>query len=256
MKVVILAGGLGTRLREETDVRPKPMIEVGNHPILWHIMKTYEKYGHKEFIVCAGYKGEVIKSWFANYRILNSDITVSIAEDVTMKFHSNLEERGWVTTIADTGPETMTGGRIKKIQKYVHGETFLCTYGDGLADVNISRLVDFHKKHGKIATVTTVKPVSRFGVLDIDKDNKVLSFNEKPQGESSINGGYFIFEPQIFDYLEDNSVLEDDPLRRLAEAGELMAFHHDGFWQPMDTYRELLILNELWNSGKAPWKVW
>lgn len=256
MKVVLLAGGLGTRLREETDVKPKPMVEVGNHPILWHIMKTYAHYGHSDFVICAGYKGEVIKNWFANFRILNSDFTVSFKNEVNLTFHSDLEESGWRATIADTGAETMTGGRIKKVQKYIGDETFLCTYGDGLSDVDISKLLEFHKSHGRVATLTTVKPISRFGVLDIGTDKKVKSFKEKPQAEGAINGGFFVFEPKIFEYLEENSVLEQEPLKRLANDGELMAYHHDGFWQPMDTYRELTILNELWKSGSAPWKVW
>jgi glucose-1-phosphate cytidylyltransferase len=256
MKVVLLAGGLGTRLREETDVKPKPMIEVGDHPILWHIMKTYDHFGHSDFVICAGYKGEVIKNWFANFRVLNSDFTVSFQDTVSLKFHSKLAETGWNATIADTGAETMTGGRIKRIQKYIGEETFLCTYGDGLADVDIKALVKFHRSHGKIATLTTVKPVSRFGVLDVDANNQVEAFKEKPQAEGSINGGFFVFEPEIFDYLGENSILEQEPLRRLAKEGQLMAFHHEGFWQPMDTYRELTILNELWKSGSAPWKVW
>jgi len=256
MKVVLLAGGLGTRLREETDVKPKPMVEVGNHPILWHIMKTYASYGHTDFVVCSGYKGEVIKNWFANFRILNSDFTVSFNQTVSLNFHSEIAENGWNVTISDTGAETMTGGRIKRVQKYVGTETFLCTYGDGLADINIEKLIQFHKSHGKIATLTTVKPVSRFGVLDVGANNQVEEFKEKPQAEGFINGGFFVFEPEIFDYLDENCVLEQDPLRKLAEDGELMAFNHDGFWQPMDTYRELTILNELWKSGSAPWKVW
>ena len=256
MKVVLLAGGLGTRLREETEVKPKPMVEVGGHPILWHIMKCYSFYGHSDFIICAGYKGEIIKNWFANFRILNSDFTVTLNDSLNLTFHSELEENGWTATISDTGAETMTGGRIKKIQKYVGNETFLCTYGDGLADVDLNQLLAFHKSHGKIATLTTVKPVSRFGVLDIDEESQVNSFLEKPQSEGAINGGFFVFEPAIFDYLEENSILEQEPLRRLASEGELMAYHHGGFWQPMDTYRELMILNELWKSGDAPWKVW
>jgi glucose-1-phosphate cytidylyltransferase len=256
MKVVLLAGGLGTRLREETEVKPKPMVEVGGHPILWHIMKRYSHFGHSNFIICSGYKGEVIKNWFANYRILNTDFTVSFKNEVNIEFHSELEESGWITTIADTGQETMTGGRIKKIQNYVGNETFMCTYGDGLADIDLHSLLAFHKSHGKIATLTTVKPVSRFGILDIDGDNQVQSFREKPQAEGAINGGFFVFEPRIFDYLEENSILEQEPLKRLAEEGQLMAFHHEGFWQPMDTFRELTILNELWKSGSAPWKAW
>jgi glucose-1-phosphate cytidylyltransferase len=256
MKVVLLAGGLGTRLREETEVKPKPMVEVGGHPILWHIMKRYSHFGHSDFIICAGYKSEVIKNWFANFRILNSDFTVAFNDKVNITFHSELAEIGWTATIADTGQETMTGGRIKKIQKYVGNETFMCTYGDGLADIDFDALLSFHKSHGRIATLTTVKPVSRFGVLDIDVSNQVNAFREKPQAEGFINGGFFIFDSRIFDYLEEDSILEQEPLKRLAEEGQLMAFHHEGFWQPMDTFRELTILNELWKSDAAPWKAW
>lgn len=256
MKVVLLAGGLGTRLREETEVKPKPMVEVGGHPILWHIMKRYAHYGHSDFVICAGYKGEVIKNWFANYRVLNSDFTVTFKDTTDIIFHSELQESGWRATVADTGQETMTGGRIKKIQKYVENQRFMCTYGDGLADIDLDALLEFHKSHGKIATLTTVKPVSRFGILDIDETSRVRAFQEKPRGDSSVNGGFFIFEPQIFEYLEENSVLEEEPLKRLAEEGQLMAFHHEGFWQPMDTYRELTLLNEIWKSGSAPWKAW
>lgn len=253
---MILAGGLGTRLREETEVKPKPMVEVGGHPILWHIMKRYAFFGHSEFIICTGYKGEVIKNWFANFRVLNSDFTVSFRDTFNLTFHSEIEENGWSTTIADTGQETMTGGRIKRIQKYIGDNTFMCTYGDGLADIDLKALLAFHRTHGKIATLTTVKPISRFGVLDIDESNKVQSFREKPQAEGAINGGFFIFEPRIFDYLENNSVLEQQPLMRLAAEGELMAYHHEGFWQSMDTFRELTILNDLWKTGEAPWKAW
>jgi glucose-1-phosphate cytidylyltransferase len=256
MKVVLLAGGLGTRLREETDIKPKPMVEVGLRPILWHIMKIYSHFGHHEFIICSGYKSEVIKNWFANYQVLNSDFTVTFDENPKITIHSDLVESSWIATVADTGADTMTGGRIKKIQKYVGNETFMCTYGDGLADVDLQAALDFHKRHGKIATITVVNPVSRFGILNVDSNQRVLSFREKPKNEESINGGFFIFNSGIFDYLEENSILEQEPLHNLARDGELMAFNHPGFWQPMDTYRELTLLNELWNSGRAPWKVW
>ena len=189
MKVVLLAGGLGTRLREETDIKPKPMVEIGGRPIIWHIMKTYAQYGHKDFVVCAGYKGEVIKNWFANFRVLNSDFTVNFNEDLALTFHSQLEESGWSVTSADTGGSTMTGGRIKQVQKYIGNESFLCTYGDGLADIDLKALVKFHNSHDKIATLTTVKPVSRFGVVEVSQEDQVRAFEEKPQVASSINGG-------------------------------------------------------------------
>ena len=256
MKTVILAGGLGTRLREETDIKPKPMVEVGQHPILWHLMKSYAAHGHDDFVICAGYKGEVIKNWFANYRILNSDFSVRFGHHNQYEFHSELEESGWNVTVADTGAETMTGGRIKAIRKYIGDETFMCTYGDGLADIDISELLKFHKTHGKTATLTTVRPTSRFGILEMQENGKVDSFREKPQADGWINGGFIVFEPKIFDYLDENSVLEQEPLNQLASEGQLMGFRHDGFWQPMDTFRELTILNDLWKSGKAPWKVW
>lgn len=256
MKVVLLAGGLGTRLREETDIKPKPMLEIGSQPILWHIMKIYAAYGHSDFIVCTGYKSDLIKDWFTSYRTHNSDITVTFGKHVDLDFHSNLAESGWTATVVDTGAETMTGGRIKKVQKYLGNDTFLCTYGDGLSNVDLDKLVSFHRSHGKIATLTTVKPVSRFGVLEIGPNNQVMSFDEKPQSDNFINGGYFVFQPEIFDYLNENSVLEQDPLRQLADDGELMAYQHDGYWQPMDTYREFRILNDLWKSDAAPWKVW
>jgi glucose-1-phosphate cytidylyltransferase len=256
MKVVLLAGGLGTRLREETEFRPKPMVPVGGHPILWHIMKNFVSYDHKEFVICTGYRGDVIRQYFRDFETMNSDFTVQIGSKTEIKSHGKLEESGWVVTIADTGQETMTGGRLFKVKDYVGDETFICTYGDGLADVDISQLLKFHKSHGKIATVTTVRPISRFGVLDLKEDGTVERFREKPQADGWINAGFFVFEPAIFNYLNQDSVLETAPLSTLAAEGQLVAFKHEGFWQPMDTFRELTILNEMWDSNSAPWKVW
>jgi glucose-1-phosphate cytidylyltransferase len=254
MKVVLLAGGLGTRIREETELKPKPMIEVGHKPLLWHLMKFYSSFGYNDFVVCAGYKKEVISDWIANYQIQNSDFTVQLGQEIN--FLTKLSESDWKITLADTGLETMTGGRIKAIEKYIGNETFMCTYGDGLSDVDILKLLKFHKSHGKYATVTVVKPESRFGVLDIDEGGSIHTFKEKPQALDWVNGGFFCFEPQVFDYLSENSILEQEPMRKLAEDGQLMAYNHSGFWQPMDTFRELTILNNQWNSGIAPWKRW
>ena len=256
MKVVLLAGGLGTRLREETEFRPKPMVPIGGKPILWHIMKNFSTFGINEFIVCAGYRGEVIRQYFRDFETMNSDFTVQIGSKAELKSHGLLEESGWIVTVAETGQDTMTGGRLYKIKDYTVNGTFICTYGDGLADVDITKLINFHRSHGKIATVTTVRPISRFGVLDLLADGTVERFREKPQADGWINAGYFVFEPEIFDFLNEDSILETEPLSKLAEKGQLMAFKHEGFWQPMDTYREFNILNELWNSNSAPWKVW
>ena len=256
MKAVLLAGGLGTRMREETEFRPKPMVEVGGRPVLWHIMKVLGQQQIQDFIVCTGYKSEMIKNYFTNYAAVNHDFTVKLGKDENIKYHGTHDESDWSVTVADTGATTMTGGRIKRIQKYTDGEAFICTYGDGIADVDIAALLKFHKSHGKIATVTTVKPTSRFGVLDLDDDGTVNEFKEKPQTEGWINIGYFVFEPTIFDYLEDNSVLEEEPLRRLAKDRQIAAFQHHGFWQPMDTYRESQMLNDMWSDGIAPWRTW
>ena len=256
MKIVLLAGGLGTRLREETEFRPKPMVPVGGKPILWHIMKTFAHHGHQEFIVCAGYRGDHIRQYFHDFEAMNSDFTVHIGKQVEKSTHGDIEESGWVVTIAETGADTMTGGRILRIRDYVGNETFMCTYGDGLADVDIAKLLAFHKAHGKIATMTAVHPISRFGVLDLDVDGSVKSFVEKPKIEGWINAGYFVFEPGIFEYLEKDSILEKEPLSKLASEGQLVAFKHDGFFQPMDTIREMILLNEMWDSNHAPWKVW
>jgi len=256
MKTVLLAGGLGTRLREETEFRPKPMVPLGPQPILWHIMKTYAFYDHKDFVICTGYKGDQIREYFRNFETMNIDFTVKIGTKSSILMHGALDEDGWSVTVSDTGATTMTGGRLFKIRKYLENETFMCTYGDGVADVNIQELLKFHKSHGRIATLTTVLPTSRFGVLDINDVGNVEEFREKPESDGWINAGYFVFEPEIFDYLDENSILEQEPLAKLAEESQLMAFQHKGFWQPMDTFRESVLLNELWDKGGAPWKVW
>ena len=256
MKTVILAGGLGTRLREETEFKPKPMIPIGGKPILWHIMKTYAHLDNNNFIICTGYRGEVIREYFKNFDSLNLDITVKIGRPNVIQMHGNLVEEGWNVTISDTGAETMTGGRLYKIRDYVGSETFFCTYGDGVSNININNLLEFHKTHGRIATITTVNPVSRFGSLDLNFDGSVDKFREKPQTEGWINAGFFVFEKKIFDYLSEDSILEGEPLYRLAEEGQLTAYKHRDFWQPMDTYRETVLLNKMWQDNSAPWKVW
>ena len=253
---MLLAGGLGTRLREETAFLPKPMVPIGGKPIIWHIMKNYAHFGFKKFIVCTGYKGEILRQYFKDFQTMNLDFTIKIQNESQLISHGKLDEEDWEVTVADTGADTMTGGRLLKIQKYVGDSTFFCTYGDGLASVDLKKLLDFHKSHGKIATLTTVQPQSRFGILDLDEGSKVLRFKEKPLVQSWINAGFFVFEPEIFGYLDSNSVLESGPLNKLAEEGELMAFKHEGFWQPMDTYRESQALNEMWQSEVIPWKMW
>jgi glucose-1-phosphate cytidylyltransferase len=256
MKTVLLAGGLGTRLREETEFRPKPMVPVGGKPILWHIMKAFSHFGHDKFVVCTGYRGDSIRQYFYEFEAMNSDFTVKLGSKEHIKTHGVLEEAGWEVTVADTGAETMTGGRIYKIRDHVGKDSFLCTYGDGLSDVDISKLIKFHKSHGKVATLTAVRPISRFGVLGLSSEGFVESFQEKPQAEGWINAGYFVFEPKIFDYLEPNSILEREPMANLAKDGQLVAFRHEGFFQPMDTYREMSLLNKMWDENEAPWKVW
>jgi glucose-1-phosphate cytidylyltransferase len=257
MKAVLLAGGLGTRMREETEFRPKPMVEVGGKPVLWHIMKLLSAQGIRDFVICTGYKSEYIANYFANYGAANKDFTVRLGEESSIEYYDDHEVLDWSVTVAYTGATTMTGGRIKRVQKYVGDEPFLCTYGDGIAPVDIAGLREFHDAHGKIGTMTTTRPFSRFGVVDMTEDGGVASFREKPQTDDWINIGYFIFEPAIFDYLDgDATVLEQEPLHRLASEGQLSAFKHDGFWQPMDTYRESQMLNDLWKMGEAPWKIW
>jgi len=254
MKVVILAGGLGTRMREETEFRPKPMVEVGGKPVLWHIMKTYASHGHTDFVICTGYKGEQIKDYFYNYSSRNSDFTVRLGHKDSATFHGAHDEFEWSVTVADTGQETPTGGRIKKVKPYLDGEPFLATYGDGIANVDITSLIDSHKNHGKVATLTTSNPTSRFGMVELDDNNNVVRFSEKPELTGSVNIGYFVFENAVFDFLDDDSVLEQAPLTEMANANQISAFPHHGFWQPMDTYREAKLLNELWQSGSPPWK--
>jgi glucose-1-phosphate cytidylyltransferase len=257
MKAMILAGGLGTRLREETEFRPKPMVEIGGRPILWHLMKVLGAGGLDEFVVCTGYRGEVIMDYFLNYEARNQDFTVHLGSKHEITYHGAHTENDWRVTVTDTGPVTMTGGRVKRASRFVEGERCLVTYGDGLADIDVAALVKFHESHGRLATVTTVRPMSRFGAMDIDDEGQVQHFREKPQADGYVNAGFFIFEPGVFDYLHgDQTVLEQEPLAALAADGELFAYRHEGFWQPMDTYREHQLLNEMWDTGDAPWKVW
>jgi glucose-1-phosphate cytidylyltransferase len=256
MKVVILAGGFGTRISEESVLIPKPMIEIGGMPILWHIMKIYSTYGFNDFVICAGYKQYVIKEYFANYYLHHSDITFDLQTN-KMKVHSNSSEP-WKITVVDTGLNTMTGGRIKRIQKYIGNEPFLLTYGDGVADIDVNKIIEFHKNSGKKATITTFNAGQRFGVLDIDSNSNVRSFREKSDDDGSlINVGFMVLEPSVFDLIKDDSVvLEKYPMEELARQGELNAYRHSGFWQCMDTLRDKNKLEELWASGKAPWKIW
>lgn len=254
MPVVILAGGFGTRLREETAIRPKPMVEVGNRPILWHIMKTYDHYGFRRFMVAVGYKGQLIKDFFLGYHDRHADFTIDLASGAVD--HHSAPDEAWTVTVIDTGTDTMTGGRIKRLAPYLDGR-FMVTYGDGVADLDIAELVRFHEAHGRLATVTAVRPPARFGSLELDGD-QITAFTEKQQASGGwINGGYFVFEREVLDYIvSDGTVLEREPLERLARDGQLMAFRHSGYWEPMDTQRDLDSLNRLWASGSAPWKVW
>jgi glucose-1-phosphate cytidylyltransferase len=257
MKVVILCGGKGTRLREETEFRPKPLVEVGQKPIVWHIMKLYAHYGFNQFVLCLGYKGSMFKEYFLNYEAMNNDFTISLGARQKLSYHGEHDEQDFHVTLADTGQETMTGGRVRRVQRHIDRDTFLVTYGDGLADVDVRALVNYHHQHGKLATVTTVCPSSRFGILDIDGEGKVTSFSEKPQTDGWINAGYFVFNRRVLSYLDgDECILEREPLERLAREGELMAYRHQGFFYAMDTYREYKALNELWDRGEAPWRVW
>lgn len=256
MKAVILAGGLGTRLSEETSTRPKPMVEIGGKPILWHIMKLYSHHGINEFVICCGYKGYVIKEYFANYFLHMSDVTFDMQSN-RMEVHSKRAEP-WMVTLVDTGEDTMTGGRLRRVADYLRDEEAFCfTYGDGVSDVDIGASIAWHRAHGKAATLTSTYPPGRFGAIDI-RGGRVMSFKEKPKGDGAmVNGGFFVLSPRVIDYIDgDSSIWEREPLERLANEGELMAFAHEGFWQPMDTLRDKQLLEELWTSGKAPWKAW
>ncbi len=258
MKVVILCGGQGTRLREETEYRPKPMVPVGGRPILWHIMKTYAHFGHREFVLCLGYKGEVIKEYFRNYHWNTSDVTLRLGRTPKITYHNQHDEEDWTVTLLDTGQETQTGGRLRRALTHIDAETFLFTYGDGLINSDINQSIEFHQQHGAVATVTAVKPTGRFGELALDGQT-ITTFREKPEKEAAfVSGGYFVFNRSIERYLDprDSSVLERDPMERLTEAKQLKAYCHDGFWQCMDTYREYEMLNKMWSAGQAPWKIW
>lgn len=256
--VVILAGGQGMRIREETEFRPKPMINIGDRPILWHIMKIYSHFDLNRFVVCLGYKGDSIRNYFLNFNLMHNDFTVSLGNQRRVAIHGSIPEKEWNVTLAETGLNSMTGARIKKIQAYVKNQTFMVTYGDGVADIDIKALLKFHRSHGKLATVTGVAPLSRFGEMVVKK-NKVENFSEKPKlSDRLINGGFFVFEPGVFDFLSDDDQcsLELDPMKKLAQKGQLMVHPHSGFWQCMDTVRDMNFLNELWRENKAPWKIW
>jgi len=257
MKALILAGGFGTRLSEETDIKPKPMVEVGGKPILWHIMKTYSHYGINEFVILLGYKGYYIKEYFANYFLHQSDVTIDMSSG-NMEVHNNSSEP-WKVTLLDTGLNAMTGARVKKAKDHIGNEPFLLTYGDGVADINIQETLDFHKKHGKLMTMTAAQPDGRFGALDIDENNKVAAFKEKPKGDGSwINAGYFVCQPEVLDYIPqgDNAILEQEPLKNLAKDGQIYTYKHNDFWMPMDSLRDKIKLNEMCETQDAPWMVW
>ena len=257
MKTIILCGGQGTRMREETEYRPKPLVEVGGRPILWHIMKMYAHYGHNDFVLCLGYRGNMIKEYFLQYEAMNNDFTVSLGAKDKIEFHGSHNEQGLKVTLADTGLDTMTGGRVQQAAKYVDDDTFLLTYGDGVADVDISKVVEFHHSHGKLATLTAMAPASRYGILDLDSNDCVQRFAEKPKSEGWANAGFFVLNRKVFDYLDGpECIFEREPLERLALEQQLVAYKHGGFFYSMDTYRESQILNQLWDSGKSPWKVW
>ncbi len=258
MKAVILAGGFGTRLKEVTEVKPKPLVEIGGRPILWHIMKIYSHYGINDFVICLGYKGYMLKEYFSNYQLHMSDVTFDMNSNNSGHVHQNNSEP-WRVTLVDTGEKTMTGGRIRRVRDYLAGDdTFLLTYGDGVSDVDVSASIAFHRAHGRKATLTAVRPPARFGALEITEDSTVKSFAEKPIGDNAyVNGGFFVLSPDVIDFIKDDTTIwERDPLEQLAVAGELKAFRHDGFWQPMDTLRDKHYLDEEWEKGIAPWKVW
>ena len=256
MKVVILAGGFGTRLSEETDIRPKPMVEIGGYPILWHIMKIYSFYGFNDFIICLGYKGNVIKKYFSEFLLQSNDFTINTKNGHTLMLKDNTPS--WKVTLVDTGYDTLTGGRLLRIKNFIDEETFMMTYGDGVSDVDLNKLLSFHRAHGKAATVTTVRPPARFGVLKIGEDGQVMSFHEKPEDDGTwINGGFFVLNKEVFNYIgKDEPYFEDYPLRNLAKDGKLFAYKHYGYWHPMDTMSDKRLLEELWAKGKAEWKIW
>jgi len=257
MKVVVLCGGLGTRLREETEFRPKPLVEVGGKPILWHIMKIYAHHGFRDFVLCLGYRGNMIKEYFLNYEAMNNDFTICLGQKSQVHYNGSHTEQNFRVTLADTGLESMTGGRVKRIEKYIDDDLFMLSYGDGVTDLNLRELLSFHLQHGRLATVTAVRPVTRYGSVAIQADGRVNRFLEKPRSDGWVSAGFFIFSRGVFDYLGgDDCILEQEPLERLAADGQLMAYQHDGFFFSMDTYREYQYLNELWTKGAAPWKVW
>jgi glucose-1-phosphate cytidylyltransferase len=260
MKVVILCGGRGTRLREETEYRPKPMVPIGGRPVLWHIMKIYAQHGFKDFVLCLGYKGEIIKDFFRNYLWMTSDVSLRLGQNADVRFHTNHGEEDWSVTLAETGLDTLTAGRLQRIQPYLNGDdTFLFTYGDGVGNIDVSAVLDFHRSHGKMLTLTAVHPPGRFGEIGLKEGSVVTEFNEKPQTEGGwINGGFFVASTRIFDRMEnaDEVMFEQGPIRDLAARDEVRAYRHTTFWQPMDTYQEFLLLNQLWDEGRAPWKTW
>ncbi len=258
MKVVILCGGMGTRLREETEFRPKPMVTIGGRPILWHIMKLYAQHGFTEFVLCLGYRGDVIKEHFLNYEAMNNDFTIELGGQDKITYHGAHDERNFKVTLVDTGLESQTGARVKRIEPHIDGDTFMVTYGDGVANVDIRNLVEFHRSHGRLATVTTVKPTSRFGILEVDDRGAVTRFAEKPTLDGWVSTGFFVFNRKVLDRLntDPSCVLEREPMEQLAKAGELLTYQHEGAFYAMDTYREFQLLNDLWDTGRAPWKVW
>lgn len=257
MKTLILCGGQGTRLREETEFRPKPMVDIGGKPILWHIMKGYAGYGFHDFVLCLGYRGNIIKEYFLNYEAMTNDFTIRLGAKNQISYHGAHDEGDFAVTLADTGPETMTGGRIRRAAKHIEGDTFMLTYGDGLSDVNIEKLLEFHRSHGKLATVTTVHNISRFGTVRLGDDGLVSNFAEKASEDTWINAGFFVLNRRVLDYIDgDETAFEAEPLQRLVQDAQLMAYRHDGFFYAMDTYREYLFLNQVWSGGEAPWKTW
>ena len=259
MKTVILCGGQGTRIRDVSSDVPKPMLPIGGRPILWHIMKSYAAAGHADFVLCLGYKANAIKEFFLNYEAFTNDVTITLGAKNGIECHADHDETGWRITLADTGLDTMTGGRVARVRRYVGNERFLLTYGDGVSDIDMNALIAFHKSHGKLMTVTGVRPPGRFGEIDTDHNGKVTEFNEKPQATGGrISGGFFVCEPGVFEYLSEGEslMLEQEPMRRLAANGQMMLYEHNGFWQCMDTYRDYKLLNGLWDAGKAPWRTW